>query len=401
VTHKKQHKNCSRGACTICLPEQVGQNSQVAEQKNSSFKQAAAILPHVSQSAANDIMMMLARVVNYMQIAQNLKMLKLEVDSDFTVTVVDSEPRIHASRPVFVCDGTNLTRVAKTTHHQRDWLEPARTTQNVLWYNPNSVQSRKMLPTKRHMLLLQHLCTLSTSNKSEFEWVTESIKIKVAGSKKKQSVLVSDLLEYLSDHRQPLHQLLKMETRDSATKRGEKEYQISAKLMPVRALLVHWTCRNHEGQLIFPSVAELLTIMCTPNDDGECVFTGQQFTELKATAPDLLCDLVDWYKQERFQEPHLQVSAASLASTVSYGLPPECVSLLTLMLQLADADRSRTSKRVDAKGWMYPRMDTFNGVSLGECVDIPNLVSTSTVCNCPRYLQYKAQYKYCIYWGMI
>lgn len=288
TTSKHQHKNCSLAACIDAFPasQKRGANASLNEQKNSKSTKLSAILPHLSQDTAHDVLQMFSMCVNQEQLLDNL----LEQSRC-------GVPRQPDQTPTFVCDAINLTRITQKTFYQRDHLENGELTEHQS--NPNGTNKRMMIPSKKHRKILKELCVL---HRSSFAFIPHDKDAKI-------------FQDYIRDSRPALHALLKFDV-------VEQKFRLHHDLLSLRELLRHWTCNNHETQLIPPTTARLLKPLLT-----KTTFTDEEYNNFIQQSPAPLTSLVDYGIRQQ--------SIAGFSQSV---LPTLIRDLLKFSIRLAIAD---------------------------------------------------------------
>ena len=284
--------NCSFAACIASLPasKEIGSNASLNEQKNAKNKHLQAILPHVSQDTAHDLLQMHMMLINEEQLIDNM----LE-ESRLGVQ------RKPDSAPTFVVDGINLTRIANLTHYQRDCLENGRST--VRQHNPNSNKKRMMIAPEKYRKFLKMMCAINPKS-GDFVSCTYCQD-------------AQNFVSYLRQSRPALFNFLKFSYTDD-----RKKIQIHSDLISLHELFRHWSCRNHETTLIFPSAGQLLKPFTNRRS-----FTEKHYNEFRNQVPGLLLSLVD-YGIEQIPKDTPQI------------LPETIRDLLKLSISLAKADTS-------------------------------------------------------------
>jgi len=281
-------------------------------------------------------------------------------------------PRKPDSAPTFVVDAINLTRIAALTHYQRDYLENGQST--VRQHNPNSNKQRMMIPSQKHRKILKLMCNKQPHPKSgEFVSITNCVDAK-------------SFVAYVRASRPALFKILKfMYTNEN------KNIQIDSSLISLHELFRHWSCRNHETTLIFPSAGHLLKPFTNRPS-----FTKKHYVALRKQVPGPLLSLVD-YGMERMRKGKPKI------------LPLTIRNLLKLSISLAKADTSiignaaaflkrltntchcpsiltfvflricNTVTPCDVRSRSTTRLSTFCNENLPDIVDTPALVVTWNV----------------------
>jgi hypothetical protein len=344
VTSKKKHRNCSPCACANTVPGQLRKNGSLAEQKNTRNSKLHAILPYLSQDHAHDVMQMHMKHINDIQ----------KINNVVNASTSGNEKGIKAPYPCFVVDAICLPRLARNTFIQRDWLAAGAQTQRYL--NPHPVEKRKMIPSSRHCDALKSLCVLSNDYHS-FKFVAYNEEI-------------SSMLAYVARSRKPLMWLLRLERKDdplsnSRFQQGEL-VRLHSRVVCVRELLLHWSCRNREAQLLFPSVSDNLKHFVdlpvrSPARKSSYQYDPMQFLQLRSRAPIPLTALLE----------------LGMHGQSSNHISIECIQLLELIMNIANHEYSQTSEPCTIRGEHFTRVSCLHGKPLLPDVNLPRLVSST------------------------
>mmetsp|Transcript_67106 Transcript_67106/g.108800 ORF Transcript_67106/g.108800 Transcript_67106/m.108800 type:complete len:504 (+) Transcript_67106:647-2158(+) len=326
-TVKKRHKNCSPASCICDMPasHNKGSNASLAEQKNSKNRMLAALLPHLAQDAAHDILQVHSKMINQLQILVNL-------EHEFRTGI----KRCPDEQPSFVVDAINLPRVATMTFYQRDHLETGMQTRRQ--GNPNPLKKRVMI-YKRHLKdVFKRFC--DTSNNDKFPFISYDDK-------------VQECLDFLRDSRPLFYKILEFDkkypdaTTPSASKSSKPlKIKLHSKLMSVKDLLLHWCSKNHETHLILPQFACLLQ----PFLSKDRIHTQKDFNLLQGTAPKTLTSLVA-YRTIKVEENKFQMQE-------------DVQNLLRFALRLQIADTTVIDEPCNIRSNFAPRLDTLHGKDL-------------------------------------
>mmetsp|Transcript_67105 Transcript_67105/g.108795 ORF Transcript_67105/g.108795 Transcript_67105/m.108795 type:complete len:640 (+) Transcript_67105:1014-2933(+) len=336
-TKIKRHKNCSPSSCICDLPSSSnkGSNASLAEQKNSKNRMLAALLPHLAQDAAHDILQVHSKMINQLQILVNL-------EHEFRTGI----KRCPDEQPSFVVDAINLPRVATMTFYQRDHLETGMQTRRQ--GNPNPLKKRVMI-YKRHLKdVFKRFC--DTSNNDKFPFISYDDK-------------VQECLDFLRDSRPLFYKILEFDkkypdaTTPSASKSSKPlKIKLHSKLMSVKDLLLHWCSKNHETHLILPQFACLLQ----PFLSKDRIHTQKDFNLLQGTAPKTLTSLVA-YRTIKVEENKFQMQE-------------DVQNLLRFALRLQIADTTVIDEPCNIRSNFAPRLDTLHGKDLPTITTAARLV---------------------------
>lgn len=338
VTSKKKHRNCSPCACANCLPHQRYSNGSLAEQKNQLNSKLHAILPYLAQDSAHDVMQMHMKYINDVQRVQN------------AVDGYVNGSSTKAPFPCFVVDAIYLGRVASNTFLQRDYL--AAGAQNERYFNPHGNEKRKMIPNVLHCNALKSLCETSTDGRT-FNWVAHNKDIK-------------SLMKFVLHHRPALSWLLRLEKKETlqgVTKTGDL-VRLESRVLPVKDLFRHWSCKNREAQLVFPSViASLSHFVQLPHMDERrqrmYEYDPEAFLQLRNRAP---------------------IPLTALLQLGTHGLPPnhislDCIDVVDLIITVAKHEYRQVSEPCPIRGEGTDRLTTLHGSLLPPVViNLPRLV---------------------------
>jgi len=276
----------------------------------------AALLPHLAQDAAHDILQVHAKMINQLQILVNL-------EHEFRTGI----KRCPDEQPSFVVDAINLPRVATMTFYQRDHLETGMQTRRQ--GNPNPLKKRVMI-YKRHLKdVFKRFC--DTSNNDKFPFISYDDK-------------VQECLDFLRDSRPLFYKILEFDkkypdaTTPSASKSSKPlKIRLHSKLMSVKDLLLHWCSKNHETHLILPQFACLLQ----PFLSKDRIHTQKDFNLLQGTAPKTLTSFVA-YRTIKVEENKFQMQE-------------DVQNLLRFALRLQIADTTVIGEHiVNCFAWFWP-----------------------------------------------
>ena len=254
--------------------------------------------------------------------------------------------------PCFVVDAICLPRIASNTFIQRDWLSAGAVTHRYL--NPHGVEKRKMIPNSAHCNALKSICELSHDYHS-FKFVPYTEEI-------------SSLLAYVRRSRKALLWLLQLERKTEPLSndrlRVGELVRLHSRVIPVRELLLHWSCRNREAQLLFPSVSDMLKHfvdlpVLSPVLQKSYKYDHTHFLQLRNRAPIPLTALLDLgtYGQS---SNHISL---------------ECIQLLELIMNIANHEYCQTSEPCAIRGEHFTRVASLHGQPLPSIVNLPRLVS--------------------------
>jgi len=240
----------------------------------------AALLPHLSQDAAHDILQVHSKMINQLQILVNL-------EEEFRTGI----KRCPDEQPSFVVDAINLPRVATMTFYQRDHLETGMQTRRQ--GNPNPLKKRVMI-YKRHLKdVFKRFC--DTSKNDNFPYISHDDK-------------VEECLDFLRESRPLFYKILEFDKKNanatpSAAKSSKPLIRLRSSLMRLKDLLLHWCSKNHETHLILPQFACLLQPFLTKDR----IHTQKDFNLLQGTAPKALTSLVA-YQTMKVEENKFQMN---------------------------------------------------------------------------------------------
>ena len=290
-------------------------------------------------------MQMHMKYINEMQRVQNA------VDSHVNGSSTE------APFPCFVVDAIYLGRVSSNTFIQRDYLAAGE--QTLRYINPYGNDKRKMIPNVLHCKTLKSLCESSADGRT-FKWVDDNPDVR-------------SLKTYVKNHRRALSWLLDLEYKETVSSGAQtKQVRLRAQVLPVKDLILHWSCKNREAQLVFPSVAALLTHFSElPKIDKRrkkmYEYDPQAFLQLRNRAP---------------------IPLTALLQMGMYGLPPnhislQCIDVVDLIITVAKHEYHQTAQPCPIRGESYERLKILHGRSLPPVVSsLPRLVRPHGLFDC-------------------